>query len=179
MSTLTRAEAHDRIDDCGADFEALNSLAVAWGSGVQLMTGADADELEEALHEFVDACADCGPHADKVRLRGNRTADADSDDSTLYDHNDGPDTLHDQLDALSTLLRLWCAARGLPFVSADDLLHDLERRYTAIVVEGANTAATHHEFHSRADWLRAYIVLWELTNAKFNDTAKPGQENPS
>lgn len=76
-ATLTRAQAHALVEDC-ANVHEMAELAGAWGVEVSLLT---ADEAENALHEYVDACADT---SDDVRSNGPHDADDTGLDEPVF-----------------------------------------------------------------------------------------------
>lgn len=56
MDTLTRAEAHDLIDDQGTDAYMLGDLCIHW-IGHDEFDGT-LQETEQMLHDYVNDCAD-------------------------------------------------------------------------------------------------------------------------
>ena len=55
-------------------------------------------------------------------------------------------------DALSDILGAYCLAKGLPFQSADELLHE--------VLDRAN------ELRRHASWLHTFITRWDEVQAE-------------
>lgn len=145
---LTRKQAHELVDDCGADLQAHYALASHWIGNDETIRASD--DPAAFLHDYVDECADNGADADAVRERGPRCYEADSDDTGLDDPAEpgqAPDYRTENLQtALSGALEHWCAREGLPLSCADEL------RTVATTLSG-----------NQRTWLNAYCALWEAS----------------
>lgn len=141
MSTLTRGEAEQLIEDCHGKIGALRALSVHWIGHEQ--EGCDADDIEGLLYEYIDENA--APNEGKLGPDPSDPTDLTDYDSEPTDEQRERTRIENMLTQLSGLLEAWCAAQGLPFGCAGEL------------------RATRRISAPQREWLDAFCTLWDVT----------------